>query len=130
MITGKESTRFGQKLPVGFPVWLLLFLMFNFSINHQAKAQFAGGTGTVQDPYQISNVTHLQNIRTAPNTAHFKLINNIDASATRTWNGGQGFNPVSYLNGNIDGNNFTITGLYINRTGSQVAMINHIGPGC
>ncbi|MDD4740018.1 MAG: GLUG motif-containing protein [Bacteroidales bacterium] len=130
MITGKESTRFGQKLPVRFPVWLLLFLMFNFSINHQAKAQFAGGTGTVQDPYQISNVTHLQNIRTAPNTAHFKLINNIDASATRTWNGGQGFNPVSYLNGNIDGNNFTITGLYINRTGSQVAMINHIGPGC
>ncbi|NCA85577.1 MAG: hypothetical protein EOM83_08385 [Clostridia bacterium] len=126
----KERFIFGQILPEKFPLWLLLCLMFNFSLGNQVMAQFAGGTGTAQDPYQISTVTHLQNIKNASNTAHFKLISNVDASATRTWNSGQGFEPISYLNGYIDGSNFTITGLCISRTGSQIAMINHLGPNC
>lgn len=126
-MTPKKNTILRQILSEKFPAWLLLFLVFNISLSHQAKAQFAGGTGTVQNPYQIANVTHLQNIRTASNTAHFKLINDVDASATRNWNGGQGFNPIPGLYGSIDGNNFTITGLYINRPGTQASMITQIG---
>jgi len=90
--------------------------------------QFAGGNGTANNPYLIANVDHLQAIRNAPNTAHYKLINNIDASATSTWNNGQGFNPIAWFGGKIDGDGFTVSNLVLNRPGLyQAALITHIG---
>ena len=90
--------------------------------------QFAGGNGTANNPYLIANVTQLQAIRNAPNSAHFKLINDIDATATSTWNSGQGFNPIGWLGGTIDGNGFTISNLVINRQGFyQAAFITQLG---
>lgn len=89
---------------------------------------FAGGSGTLQDPWLISTVQHLQDIRNQSNTSHYRLINNIDASATSTWNGGQGFNPIGWFNGSIDGAGFTVSGLRINRPGIyQIAMITATG---
>ena len=49
---------------------------------------------------------------------YFELANDIDASATQTWNGGAGFIPVgdgTTFTGHFDGKNYTISGLYINR---------------
>lgn len=48
------------------------------------------------------------------------LLNNIDASATKTWNEGDsdvyaGFAPVGTFTGSFDGGDFTISHLYINR---------------
>ena len=51
-------------------------------------------------------------------SAHYVLINDINCSDTVNWNSGHGFKPVgAYSNpftGVFDGNNYTITGLYMN----------------
>lgn len=106
----------------------LIVLMIVFVIPVQLLAQFAGGNGTSGNPFLISNVTQLQAIRNAPNEAFFKLIANINASATAGWNGGQGFNPVGWFGGSLDGDGYTISGLVINRPGtSNCAMFTQIG---
>ena len=90
---------------------------------------FAGGTGSEGDPYQINTVTHLQEME-FNRSAHYKLITNIDASATATWNGSgssyKGFKPVGNntveFTGSFDGKGYTISGLFINRSS-----INYVG---
>ncbi|MCK5772660.1 MAG: hypothetical protein KAH57_02625, partial [Thermoplasmata archaeon] len=57
-------------------------------------ASFADGNGTVGNPYQISNVSQLQNM-SEDLEAHYLLINDIDASVTVNWNSGKGFLPVA-----------------------------------
>ena len=94
---------------------VLILFAFSLALNGQ---QFAGGSGSAADPYLIANVEHFQNIRSAPNSAHFRLINNIDASATAGWNNGQGFNPTGWWGGVLDGDGYTVTGLTINRPGN------------
>jgi hypothetical protein len=97
---------------------------------------FSGlGSGTEEDPYQITNVHQLQEMNDDL-SAHYILMNDIDASETREWNVGDhdgnpetpdsamGFEPVgkysfkSILNsfgGELYGQEYTITNLYINR---------------
>ena len=50
-----------------------------FSLTQKVNASFAGGNGTLSDPYQISNVTQLQAINDNL-SAHYELINDIDMS--------------------------------------------------
>lgn len=85
-------------------------------------ATFSGGDGTENSPYQIINLYQLQAAAWYV-TSHFKLMNNINASATSTWNSGQGFLPISatsgqYFSGSFDGQGFVVDSLYINRTGT------------
>ncbi len=80
---------------------------------------FSGaGSGTEADPYIITSVNQLQEMQDELD-ACYVLGNDIDASATKTMNGGQGFLPVgTVLNpftGAFDGQGHTITSLYINR---------------
>ncbi len=79
---------------------------------------FAGGNGTESNPYQISNVTQLQSMNEDLD-AHYILVNDINASETRTRNGGKGFLPIgnstNYFEGSLDGKGFYISGLSINR---------------
>ncbi|MCK5024511.1 MAG: hypothetical protein KAR56_02730, partial [Thermoplasmata archaeon] len=86
---------------------------------------FTGGDGSIGDPYWIVNVSDLQNMSLELD-AHYKLVNDIDASNTSVaghWvnNGGAGFLPVGTIalqfTGNLEGNGFTITNLFINRPG-------------
>ena len=61
---------------------------------------------------------------TARLTAHYRLANDIDARATRIWNGDAGFAPIGSgapFSGNFDGDGKTIRGLYINR-GSNIGL--------
>jgi len=51
------------------------------------------GSGTVGDPYIISDVDDLQAMEDDLD-AHYELANNIDASATSSWNSGLGFDPI------------------------------------
>lgn len=46
---------------------------------------FAGGSGTENDPYQIANLEQLQAMEENL-TAHYALVDNIDASETENWN--------------------------------------------
>jgi hypothetical protein len=76
------------------------------------------GSGTALDPYIIQDVTDLQNMNLNL-AAYYELGNDIDASATSGWNGGAGFIPLGQrggtsFTGHFDGNNHTISNLYIN----------------
>ena len=79
------------------------------------------GSGTAADPYIISTVTDLQNIDDDL-TAYYELGGNIDASATSTWNSNQGFAPIgktaaTAFSGQLDGKGYTVSDLFIDRTG-------------
>ncbi|MGM0406190.1 MAG: GLUG motif-containing protein, partial [Thermoplasmatota archaeon] len=97
----------------------ILFVSFaTLDYNNLGTLDFAGGNGTVDDPYLIENITHLQNMDQDMN-AHYKLADNIDASETSEWYDGHGFKPIGnsskYFKGSLDGDGYTINGLYINR---------------
>ncbi|MEP1939552.1 MAG: T9SS C-terminal target domain-containing protein, partial [Balneola sp.] len=69
------------------------FLVFIFLINNVGYAQFAGGKGTIEDPYQISTIDQLQEVRFYPDK-NFIQINDIEAKETNSWNSGIGFLPI------------------------------------
>ncbi len=108
-------------------------LFFIFSISASA---FSGeGSGTENDPYQITNANELQEVNDELD-AHYMLMNDIDASDTRNWNVGDhdgngvtpdsamGFEPIGEyeegninisFTGNLNGQNYVISNLFINR---------------
>ena len=93
--------------------------------------------GDYQIPVEITSCDQLQAINNNL-TGDYKLMSDIDCSATSTWNEDpenlgtyRGFQPIGGENlftGNLDGNNKTITGLYINRPDeSNVGLFGTIG---
>lgn len=89
---------------------------------------FAGGSGTINDPWLISTVQHLQAIRNQLNNTHYRLINDIDATVTRNWNNGQGFLPIGWFNGSINGDGYKIINLYINQPSTaQIGLFTSTG---
>lgn len=72
------------------------------------------GSGTESDPYLITDVRELQSIKANP-TAVYAIDSDIDASNTENWNDGKGFEPISEFSGTLQGQGYTISGLYINR---------------
>ena len=52
------------------------------------------GKGMPGDPYLIKRLCQLQDINSNP-TAHYELAAGIDASRTKDWNDGAGFEPIS-----------------------------------
>jgi hypothetical protein len=88
---------------------------------------YSGGAGTPGDPYQITTLAQLQGAG-SDLASSFKLMNNINAADTETWNeiaGApgtyKGFAPIgtvignAYFTGTFDGNYKTVSNLYINR---------------
>ncbi len=111
--------------------------------NHNA---FAAGEGTAESPYMICNVYQLQLMKENL-TAYFELGQDIDASITQDWNSGEGFRPIGNcgedyncsttgdtysgsttanahnpFEGSFDGNNFSISNLYISSSDDKEAM--------
>jgi hypothetical protein len=85
------------------------------------NALFAGGMGTIRDPYQIGTADQLNKVRDFDGVGiHFELIDDIDLN---NYSDGDGFGwlPIGSVNdtfsGSINGNGFKITNLAINRTG-------------
>ena len=72
---------------------VILTLMLVLSVAQSVFAFSGAGAGTGANPYIITNVTQLQEMSGGLN-AWYELGDNIDASATVHWNGGQGFVPV------------------------------------
>ena len=110
---------------------IILFLILTLSFS--TALSFSGnGSGTEEDPYQITNVHQLQEMNDEL-SAHYILMNDIDASETREWNVGDhdedpdthelamGFKPIGKLdirpnhgfNGSLNGQSFKIINLYI-----------------
>ncbi len=80
------------------------------------------GSGTAQDPFLISNLNDLRAFSEASSywDDYIKQTADIDASATSTWNNGQGWSPIGTFSpqftGSYDGDGYTINGIYINQT--------------
>jgi len=84
------------------------------------------GSGTAEDPYQVTSCTNLQEVNNDL-SAYYLVMNDINCSDTVNWNSGLGFIPIGNATqstmevgrlfmGVFDGQGYTISGLFINRT--------------
>jgi hypothetical protein len=116
-------------LPVAF--FALLALAPSGAWAQAAVAPASGDGATTDTAYQITklgNLAWLHDMAAASSTGstYYKLMNDIDASATATWNDNGttttlvGFNPIGNVSdpfkGVFDGAGHKITGLVINRS--------------
>jgi hypothetical protein len=86
------------------------------------------GTGTQASPYQITKVENLlwMSLNSASSGGkYYKLMNDIDASGSASWDTGRGFFPIgsatSKFSGYFDGAQHTIKGITIRRYSSSYA---------
>lgn len=101
---------------------LLVVFALGF-INAPSVLAFDGGDGSPGAPYQISTCAQLQDME-LDLTASYELVSDVDCSATSGWDSGAGFDPIGYdfsnrFTGTLDGNNFAISDLTINRAGEN-----------
>ena len=90
----------------------------------KVEYQFSGGDGSLRNPYQISSLEDLEYLSTFKDylNNYFELTADIDATSTKNWHGGKGFRPIGsfsydkWFEGDFNGNGYTISNLYINRT--------------
>lgn len=80
------------------------------------EINFAGGNGTVDDPYQVATAKQLSNVRNYLNK-HYKQTADIKLDIA-PWNEGYGWEPIGNnaksFRGSYDGNGFKVSGLTIN----------------
>jgi hypothetical protein len=96
----------------------------------ESASDFAGGSGTAEDPYRISTAVHLDAVRTQL-TSNFLITNDIDLKDFLSENGpgyneGRGWLPIgdvyaSAFRGILDGNGFKIIGLWLDRDDAEDA---------
>jgi hypothetical protein len=98
---------------------------------------FTGGNGTVEDPYQIADWYHLDNVRNYL-SSYFIVINDLDSDsigytelASATANEGKGWQPIAVNNtfvGSFKGQGYEICDLSINRPDeSSVGLFHAVG---
>jgi hypothetical protein len=127
---GRGGVRKGLTLGMAFLLVAMVFAAVPVSVG----AKFEGGNGSAEDPYQISTVDQLQDMKKHL-SAHYILVNDIDASSTSTWNDGAGFIPVgpswgTRFTGSLDGDGYKISGLNIDRsTWDYVGLFGFIDEG-
>ena len=105
---------------------LIQFFLMIIFIPSVAFSFSGKGSGTEDDPYQITNINQMQELKNGSNKEYYVLMNDIDASETRTWNIGDhdknpdtpdepmGFEPVIF-GAHLNGNGYVIRNLFINR---------------
>jgi len=100
---------------------MTLIIAFNLGLR-AIPLYYSGGTGSEGDPYQIASISDL--ITLSQTSSHwdkyFIQTADIDAASTIELNGGAGFSPIGldYSNaftGNYNGQDHSISNLYINR---------------
>ncbi len=116
----------------------ILGLMLSGAIAVSALAQAPvtpAGAGTEADPYQISQLGHLvwmgDNVGSS-NGKYYTMQNDIDATTTTSWNGGEGLTPIGNQSVNFmgvfDGNDREISNLVVNHPDSgKVGLFGDVG---
>jgi len=98
---------------------------------------FTGGNGTAEDPYQIADWYHLDNVRNYL-SSHFIVINDLDSNsigytelASPSAHEGKGWQPIAVNNtfvGSFNGQGYEICDLFIDRSDeSTVALFGVLG---
>ena len=124
-----------------FGLFFVLFAMCLFG--RPAEAQYGGGTGEPNDPYQIATAEQLISIGSDPNLLdkHFILINDIDLDPNLP--GGRVFNqaviasdldgesklPQSVFTGSLDGKGHRINNLTIRGKADNLGLFRRIWDG-
>ncbi len=128
--------------------FLLLIIFCSVNLLHsQTATPPSSGDGSVNNPYEISTLNNLYWIAVETNNGnsfedkYFIQTENIDASATSDWFGGQGWVAIGRaytsgwqtfeypFSGNYDGDGKKISNLYINRTTNSVGLFGRTS-GC
>ena len=78
---------------------LALSICLIFILAGSAKADFAGGTGTEEDPYLVATAEHLDNVRNHLD-AYFLQISDIDLGQP-PWNEGEGLVSIGGMKDDI-----------------------------
>ena len=93
------------------------------------------GEGTSDNPYQIRRLCQLQDVSSNP-TAYYELAADIDASRTRDWNDGAGFEPIAsiptdgFSGSFVSTNNYVISSLTISRSNTDyVGLFSRLAAG-
>ncbi|MRN55260.1 S-layer homology domain-containing protein [Paenibacillus monticola] len=85
---------------------------------------FDGGTGVLNDPYQIATAAQLNEVRLHLEAdVYFKLTADIDLS---TYAAGEGWLPIGPFGGVMDGNGFTISNLIINTHNTDTGLFGSV----
>lgn len=108
-----------------FPI--IVFILSNFGA---AAQEFAGGSGTSIDPYQVQTAEHLNNVRNHLGS-HFIQIANIDLTV---YADGLGWAPIGgggstdIFHGDYNGQGYYVSNLTINRPiTDNVGLFGHVG---
>lgn len=81
-------------------------------------------TAIFSKTYEIWTLDDLQNLPEADLNGKYLVMADIDASETRNWNDGLGFAPIgknSSFTGILDGQGFTVSNMYIDRSEEEYA---------
>ncbi len=128
----KTSASFVLKITASKNLYLLLLASVMII---PLSAQFAGGSGTAGDPWQIDTAEHLDMVRyylgEENSDKYFLQIADIDLGVS-PWNEGEGWEPIGaadwiynnpvpnfVFHGFYDGGGHVIDGLYINRPATE-----------
>ncbi len=124
-----------SKMKSSFLVSVVLLLSLTLvGFTHHALADsapaFAGGNGTVDQPFEIASAEQLNRVRNHLN-AHFVMIADVDLAAYQS---GEGWEPIgafsSQFKGVFDGSGYAITGLKMDRPSTHyVGLFGYIGDG-
>lgn len=93
-----------------------------------ANGLFAGGNGSMNNPYLIEDAFDLDAIRKNV-TASYKLIKSIDLTPILSDTDATGWIPIPAFRGVLDGNGHTIRNLFINRNGADQGLFNSLRGG-
>ncbi|MGM0462911.1 MAG: MBG domain-containing protein [Fibrobacterota bacterium] len=109
----------------------IVFFCFSV-ISGSVFGDFAGGSGTADDPYLVENSEHLNAVRDYPES-HFEQTGSIEFSSLDFqtgglyYNDGDGWEPIADFTGTYDGGGYTISNLRIFRDGdSDVGLFVHL----
>ena len=98
-------------------------------------SQVMTGSGTEGIPYQVTDICQLQGISSRP-AAYYVLMDNIDASETKDWNGGKGFRPIAstatdgFSGSFVNPGSFEISSLVISRSSeTYVGLFSRLAAG-
>ncbi len=115
---------------VSFIVTAIVISVLN---NRDVRAFSGSGDGTQYNPFRITTCEQLQEMHDHL-TSIFVLSNSIDCSGTIAWGSysdASGFRPIGHqgstFSGTLDGNNFTISGLYSRTTWSGSTSCRGVG---
>jgi len=91
------------------------------------------GNGTEESPYNVTTITELQAVQ-GDLSGNYTLGKDVDASKTKEWNAGDGFDPIGnsseQFTGTFNGSGNAVSDLYINRSSEDdVGLFGYLGLG-